>query len=40
MNNEKKIKLNQWITFALGCLTIIVKVVHEIVDIIPTKGGE
>lgn len=38
MSNESKIKLSKWITFAMGCLTIIVKVVHEIVEIIPTKG--
>lgn len=38
MSNENKIKLSQWLTFAMGCISIAIKVVHEIVEIIPSKG--
>lgn len=37
MSNEKKISLSQWVSFAIGCLTIIGKVIKEIIDIIPEK---
>lgn len=38
MPNETKVSITKWITFAVSCLTIMLKVVHEIVDIIPQKG--
>ncbi len=38
MSNAYKIKLTDWITFAIGCLTVLAKVAKEIVELIPSKG--
>lgn len=37
MSNENKISVIRWIEFSLSALGIILKVVKEIVDIIPEK---
>lgn len=37
MSNEKKSKFSKWINFAIGSLTIILKVIAEIVELIPNE---
>lgn len=38
MANEQKIKLIKWVEFGIGCITILAKVIKEIVQIIPEKN--
>ena len=38
MANEQKIKLTKWLEFGITCITILAKVVKEIVQAIPEKN--
>ena len=39
MSNEKKVSFKQWATFALSIISVIGKVVLEIIDLIPEKNA-
>ena len=39
MSNEKKISFKQWATFALSIISIIGKMVLEVIDLIPEKNA-
>ena len=37
MSEQNKIRISEWVSFAIGALTILLRVVKEIVEIIPVK---
>lgn len=37
MSEQHKIRISEWISFAIGALTILLRVAKEIVEIIPVK---
>lgn len=38
MSSNEKIKLTQWLSFGISALGVILKVVKEIIELIPEKG--
>ena len=40
MSKEHKIKITEWISFGISALGIILKVIKEIIEIIPERNSE